>query len=499
EPSQRHTVGTKKPNKKELKPTVQEPLEKKKHKSSHQAITKAFLDPKPVKDIAAGGAPEHFPLSPVAQSQKPTSPTRTSGKKPAIVVREDFHRDKLLLPIRDKTLLSPLRDFPVPHALVVKIELCLLSRIPQPPGKGSRQKKLDGKELPSVRKQDLEKKSTETPNKSLKKRKVRGKGAVSKFPSEMLKKELLLPPPLPPASTAQPAQQPAKMAQKRHKGESSTCSQLPATNHRTAKSKSNHKDSSSSKHRKVEGKHSEHSKSNKLGVSSPSSQQTDKVAKAFQYLEAALSFIEYGIAMESDALTPKSAYTIFTDTIDLLKFIMTLKSFPDTSASAHEKIFAVLCMRCQSILHMAMFRYKKDTAIKYSRTLNEHFKNSSRVTQAPSPCTPSPLSPMPSPASSVSSQPGSNASNCGSAGIGSSINTLHNIPSITFSYVNITSYILYAYDIWEQADALARKNKEFFAELSTAVCTLALNSSMSELVHYTRQGLQWLRLETNTP
>ncbi|XP_067413233.1 AF4/FMR2 family member 1 isoform X2 [Emydura macquarii macquarii] len=620
EPSQRQTVGTKKPNKaplqeaprgglkvesepgpygvkdqssrdkpkvktkgrpkssdkKELKPTVQEPLEKKKHKSSHQTTVKAFLDPKPVKDIVAGSAPEHFPLSPLsAQSQKPATPTRTSGKKPAIVVREGFHRDKLLLPIRDKTLLSPLRDFPVPHALVVKIELCLLSRIPQPPRKGSRQKKLEVKELPSARKQDLEKKSTEFPNKSLKKRKGEAenetdrkkikleketkslsssshkdssKMKVSKFPSETLKKELLLPPPLPPMSATQPAQKPAKMAQKRYKGESSTCSQPPATNNGTAKSKSCHKDSSSSKHRKVEGKHSEHSKSNKgggpsgdvkkpfpvpslpNGISKPRRPQIklekqhpmeyhieeakrlkhkadtmiDKVAKAFQYLEAALSFIEYGIAMESDALTPKSAYLIFTDTIDLLKFIMTLKPFSDTSASAHEKIFAVLCMRCQSILHMAMFRYKKDTAVKYSRTLNEHFKNSSRVTQAPSPCvastgTPSPLSPMPSPASSVSSQPGSNASNCGSGAIGSSINTLHNIPSITFSYVNITSYILYAYDIWEQADALARKNKEFFAELSTMVCTLALNSSMTELVHYTRQGLQWLRLETNTP
>uniref|UniRef100_A0A8C8SAV1 AF4/FMR2 family member 1 n=1 Tax=Pelusios castaneus TaxID=367368 RepID=A0A8C8SAV1_9SAUR len=614
EPFQRQTVGTKKPNKaplqeapkgglkvesepgpygvkdqssrdkpkvktkgrpkssdkKELKPTVQEPLEKKKHKSSHQAIAKAFLDPKPVKDIVAGGATEHFPLSPLGQSQKPATPTRTSGKKPANVVREDFHRDKILLPIRDKTLLSPLRDFPVPHALVVKIELCLLSRIPQPPRKGSHQKKLEVKELPSAKKQDLEKKSTEPPNTSLKKRKGEvdketdkkkiklenetkslsshkdsSKMKVSKLPSEALKKELLLPPPLPPMSTAQPAQKPAKMAQKRHKGESSTCSQLPATNNGTAKS--NHKDSSSSKHGKVEGKHAEHFKSNKgpsgdvkkpfpvpslpNGTSKPRRPQiklekqhpmeyhieeakrlkhkadtmTDKVAKAFQYLEAALSFIEYGIAMECDTLTPKSAYTIFTDTIDLLKFIMTLKPFTDTSASAHEKIFAVLCMRCQSILHMAMFRYKKDTAVKYSRTLNEHFKNSSRVTQAPSPCvarstgTPSPLSPMPSPASSVSSQPGSNASNCGSGAIGSSINNLHYIPSITFSYVNITSYILYAYDIWEQADALARKNKEFFAELNTTVCTLALNSSMTELVHYTRQGLQWLRLETNTP
>lgn len=31
-------------------------------------------------------------------------------------------------------------------------------------------------------------------------------------------------------------------------------------------------------------------------------------------------------------------------------------------------------MRCQSLLHMAMFRYKRDTAIKYSRILNDHFK-----------------------------------------------------------------------------------------------------------------------------
>jgi hypothetical protein len=50
-----------------------------------------------------------------------------------------------------------------------------------------------------------------------------------------------------------------------------------------------------------------------------------------------------------------------------------------TSVSAHS-------MRCQSALNMAMFRCKKDIAIKYSRTLNEHFKSSSKVAQAPSPC-----------------------------------------------------------------------------------------------------------------
>ncbi|NXU29943.1 AFF1 protein, partial [Thalassarche chlororhynchos] len=556
-------------DRKDLKPALQEPPDNRKHKSSHQANAKPFLDPKLMRDVLLGSAQEHLALSPLPQGQG-TTPTRTSGHRPAIVAREDFHKEKLPLPIREKKLLSPVRDSPAPQSLMVKIDLPLLSRVPQPPGKGSHQKRAEAKELPSARKQDLERKTTDTPDKSLQKRKREveketdrkkmkseketkslqssankdsSKLKASKSSFETQKKDLLLPPPLPPMSPAHPAPKSTKVAQKRPRSEGS---ELPAMDN-TARNKSNHKDPLFSKHKKVERNHAELSKGIKgsagdvtnpfpvpslpNGTSKPRRPQlkfekqhpmeyyieeakrlkhkadamTDKTGKAFQYLDAALSFIEYGIALESDAPAPKSAYSIFSDTIDLIKFIMTLKSFMDSSASSHEKIFAVLCMRCQSILHMAMFRYKKDTAIKYSRILNDHFKSSSRVTQAPSPCIarstgmPSPLSPMPSPAGSVSSQPGSNASNCSGNSVGSSITVPYNIPSITSSYVNITSYILYAYDIWEQADALARKNKEFFAELSTATCALALNSSMTELVHYTRQGLQWLGLETNTP
>lgn len=69
---------------------------------------------------------------------------------------------------------------------------------------------------------------------------------------------------------------------------------------------------------------------------------------------------------------------------------------------------------------------------------------------------------MPSPAGSASSQPGLNASNGSGNSVGSSVFVPCNIPSITASYVNITSYVLYAYDIWEQANALARKNKGEF-------------------------------------
>ncbi|XP_053920753.1 AF4/FMR2 family member 1 isoform X2 [Cuculus canorus] len=548
--------------------SMQEPSENRKQKSFHQANAKLCLDPQLMRDVLLGSAQENLVLSPLPQDQG-TTHTRTSGHRPAVVAKENFHKEKLTLHIMEK-LSSSVRDSPFPQSLTVKIDLPLLLRVPQPPGKDSHQKRAEAKELPNARKQDLERKSVNAPSKSLQKRKremekevnrkkmkseketkalqssvntdSNKKWKVSKASFEAQKKDLLVPPPLPPMSPAHPAPKSTKVTQKRPRSEGG---ELPAMDN-TARNKSIHKGPLFSKHKRVERSHAELSKGIKgsaedvtnpfpvpslpNGTSKPRRPQlkiekqhtmeyyieeakrlkhkadamTDKTGKAFQYLDAALSFIEYGVALESDALAQKPAYSIFSDTIDLIKFIMTLKPFTDLSAPPHEKIFAVLCMRCQSILHMVMFRYKKDTAMKYSRILNDHFKSSSRITQAPSPCvarstsTP-PLSPMPSPASSMSSQLGLNASNCSGNSIASSVAVPYNIPSITSSYINITSYILYAYDIWEQADALARKNKEFFAELSTVTCTLALNSSMTELVHYARQGLQWLRLETNSP
>ncbi|XP_068043824.1 AF4/FMR2 family member 1 isoform X2 [Anomalospiza imberbis] len=559
-PKVKKAVKTKSNDKKDLKPGLQEPSEKKKDKSSHQANTKPFLEPRLMGDAQARGA-----LSPLRQGQG-TAPIRTSSHRP-----QDLHKEKLPLPLREK-LLSPVRDPPTHEHLVVKIDLCHLEKVPQPPRKNGHQRKAETKDLPGVRKQDLKRKATDTPEESLAKKK-RGekeetdrkkmkseknpkslqssankdssKLKASKASSETQKKDVF--PPLPAVSAAQPAPKSAKMTQKRPRNETD---ELPAVDNPAKKS--NHKESLFAKHRKVEGNHTELSKGIKgsagdvtkpfpvpslpNGTSKPrrpllkfekqhskeyyieqaqrlkhkADAMTDKTGKAFQYLEAALLFIEYGIALESDVLEPKSAYSIFSDTIVLIKFIMTLKPFADSSVSSHGKIFAVLRMRCQSILHMAMFGYKKDTAMRYSRLLNDHFKSNFRVIQAPSSGVarstglPSPLSPIPSPAGSVSSQPGSNESNgVGHSSIGNStgstVTVSCHISSVTSSYVNITSYILHAYEIWEKADTLARKNKEFFAELSRATSALALTSSLTDLVHYIRQGLQWLRLEANMP
>ncbi|KAJ8402325.1 hypothetical protein AAFF_G00368140 [Aldrovandia affinis] len=225
---------------------------------------------------------------------------------------------------------------------------------------------------------------------------------------------------------------------------------------------------------------------------------SDKVGKAFIYLDAAMSFVESGIAMETDPQTPKSAYSMFSETVDLIRFILKLKNSLDLSTPASEKDFTVLCMRCQSLLQMAMFRYKREAALKYSRTLSEHFKNSTRSARAPSPCvsksmgTPSPMSPMPSPASSASSGPGSNHS-----GTVTTVAIPQVIQQVASSYVNITALFLSAHDTWEQAEALAQRGSGLLPELDSALGPLSLTSGMSSLVRHTRQGLHWMRLDSN--
>uniref|UniRef100_A0A3B4Z8K6 AF4/FMR2 family member 1-like n=1 Tax=Stegastes partitus TaxID=144197 RepID=A0A3B4Z8K6_9TELE len=206
--------------------------------------------------------------------------------------------------------------------------------------------------------------------------------------------------------------------------------------------------------------------------------ESDKLSKAFNYLDAAMFFVESGIAMEKDPQISMSSYTMFAETVELLKFVLKLKNSVDPSAPPSEKDFLSLCLKCQSLLQMAMFRHKHKTALKYSRTLTDHFNNSAQATNNPPGCTskvtdnPSPS--MPSPANtSTSSGPGSNHS--GSSSVVGSVGTTVAVPQaieqVAFSYVNITTLFLSAHDIWEQAEELAHKGsgknsgKDYYSNL----------------------------------
>ncbi|XP_072127148.1 AF4/FMR2 family member 2 isoform X4 [Mobula birostris] len=229
----------------------------------------------------------------------------------------------------------------------------------------------------------------------------------------------------------------------------------------------------------------------------------DKFGKAVNYADAALSFIECGNAMERDPLEAKSPYTMYSETVELIRYAMRLKNFTGSLATIADKKLAVLCYRCLSLLYLRMFRLKKDHAMKYSRSLMEYFKSSSKASQVPSPWgtngkttgTASPLSPSPSPVSSVGSH-GSSTSTSGSSP-SATISIPQRIHHMAASHVNITNNILRSYEHWDTADKLARENKEFFHELDTLMGPLTQHSTMTSLVRYTRQGLHWLRVEAH--
>ncbi|MBN3302495.1 AFF4 protein, partial [Amia calva] len=224
----------------------------------------------------------------------------------------------------------------------------------------------------------------------------------------------------------------------------------------------------------------------------------DRFEKAVYYLDAVVSFIECGNALEKSAQEAKSPFPMYAETVELIKYTMKLKSYMAPDATSADKRLAVLCLRCQSLLYLRLFKLRKESALKYSKTLTEHLKNSISNTQAPSPGMggkaagmPSPVSPKLSPGSAGSySSGGSNPSGS------SSVTIPQRIHQMAASYVQVTSNFLFATEVWDQAEQLAKEQKEFFTELDKVMTPLIFNTStMTDLVRFTRQGLHWLRLD----
>ncbi|KAK2819284.1 hypothetical protein Q5P01_024845 [Channa striata] len=232
--------------------------------------------------------------------------------------------------------------------------------------------------------------------------------------------------------------------------------------------------------------------------------ESDKLSKAFNYLDAAMYFVESGIAMEKDPQISTSSYTMFSETVELLKFVLKLKNTVDLSAPSSEMDFLALCLKCQSLLQMAMFRHKQKTALDYSKTLADHFSTSAqaphdpsvltaKVTDTPA-TTPSMMSPTKMSTSSTFNHSLVAGSRLGA--VGSTVALTQDIEQVAFSYVNITTLFLRAHDNWEQAEELAHKGSGMLTELDTFMGPLSLTSSMGSMVRYTRQGVHWLRLDS---
>uniref|UniRef100_A0A663M521 AF4/FMR2 C-terminal homology domain-containing protein n=1 Tax=Athene cunicularia TaxID=194338 RepID=A0A663M521_ATHCN len=401
------------------------------------------------------------------------------------------------IPVVQNELLSPLREYEELKSLWVKIDLSLLSRIPgQEPfettsvksepretnvkhRRPSRESPTPAAEKPSTKSKRKHKVSRLHPDIYLC---PRSSGSSVKKVTKK-REEKLFPPPLSPLLD--------EPVHRRHSSDNSSFSQETNITNTSQTSSSS---SSVSKHRKNENKSSSNPKgicvSNRpqlIFLTMSFLFQLEKFGKAVNYADAALSFIECGNAMERDPLEAKSPYTMYSETVELIRYAMRLKNFTGSSATEGDKKLAVLCYRCLSLLYLRMFKLKKDHAMKYSRSLMEYFKVIFILTE-----TPSPMSLSPSPVSSAGSSTGTASSS--SAG---TITIPQRIHHMAASHVNITNNVLRSYEHWDMADKLTKENKEFFVDLDSVMGPLTQHSSMTNLVRYVRQGLHWLRIEAH--
>ncbi|NXG32237.1 AFF4 protein, partial [Dromaius novaehollandiae] len=562
-PSNRHkaaTKGSRKPNiKKEPKSSPRPTIEKKKYKASSKSAQKSreFIET----DTSSSDSDENESLPPSSQTPKYSESNRTPVKS-SMEEDDSFFRQRMFSPMEEKELLSPLSDPDERYPLIVKIDLSLLSRIPGKPYKDADAPKAEKKCVPEKharesQKQPSDKNSTKGKRKhkqnedenrasESKKTKLEEKASSghktsssreSSKPSAVKEKDLL------PSPAAPVLQKDSKQEHGSRKRTVSQSSSLKSSSNVNKESSSGSKSNSSSKQKKTEGKGSSNAKEAKEKilnnssscppVSTPSMESSksrraklvfddrtysadhylqeakklkhnadalsDRFEKAVYYLDAVVSFIECGNALEKNAQESKSPFPMYSETVELIKYTMKLKNYLAPDATAADKRLAVLCLRCQSLLYLRLFKLKKESALKYSKTLTEHLKNSYNNSQAPSPGMGSKPVGMPSPVSPKLSPGNSGNYSSGAAnpsGSGSSVTIPQRIHQMAASYVQVTSNFLYATEIWDQAEQLSKEQKEFFAELDKVMGPLVFNSSiMTDLVRYTRQGLHWLRLD----
>ncbi|XP_058442504.1 AF4/FMR2 family member 4 isoform X2 [Marmota monax] len=560
-PSSRHkaaTKGSRKPNiKKESKSSPRPTADKKKYKSTSKSSQKSreIIET----DTSSSDSDESESLPPSSQTPKYPDSNRTPVKPSSVEEEDSFFRQRMFSPMEEKELLSPLSEPDDRYPLIVKIDLNLLTRIPGKPYKETEppkgeKKNMSEKHTREAQKQASEKVSNKGKRKhkneddnrasESKKPKTEEKNSSGHKPSSnresskqsAAKEKELLPSPAGPV----PSKDPKTEHGSRKRTISQSSSLKSSSNNNKENSGSSKNSSSAAKQKKTEGKTSSSSKEVKEKAPNSSSNcppstptpdaskprrtklafddrnysadhylqeakklkhnadaLSDRFEKAVYYLDAVVSFIECGNALEKNAQESKSPFPMYSDTVELIKYTMKLKNYLAPDATAADKRLTVLCLRCQSLLYLRLFKLKKENALKYSKTLTEHLKNSYNNSQAPSPGLgskavgmPSPVSPKLSPGNSGNYSSGGSSASAS----GSSVTIPQKIHQMAASYVQVTSNFLYATEIWDQAEQLSKEQKEFFAELDKVMGPLIFNASiMTDLARYTRQGLHWLR------
>ncbi|OXB54749.1 hypothetical protein ASZ78_005812 [Callipepla squamata] len=412
-PSNRHkaaTKGSRKPNiKKEPKSSPRPTTEKKKYKASSKSAQKSreFIET----DTSSSDSDENESLPPSSQTPKYSESNRTPVKS-SMEEDDSFFRQRMFSPMEEKELLSPLSDPDERYPLIVKIDLSLLTRIPGKPYKDADVPKVEKKNVPEKharesQKQPSDKSSTkgkrkhkqnEDENRASESKKTKleekapsghktSSSRESLKPSAVKEKDLL------PSPAAPVLQKDSKQEHGSRKRTVSQSSSLKSSSNVNKDSSSGSKSSSSSKQKKMEGKGSSSAKetkekvlnssSNCPPVSAPSTESSksrraklvfddrtysadhylqeakklkhnadalsDRFEKAVYYLDAVVSFIECGNALEKNAQESKSPFPMYSETVELIKYTMKLKNYLAPDATAADKRLAVLWYVCPEL------------------------------------------------------------------------------------------------------------------------------------------------------
>ncbi|XP_076365769.1 AF4/FMR2 family member lilli-like [Tachypleus tridentatus] len=280
----------------------------------------------------------------------------------------------------------------------------------------------------------------------------------------------------------------------------------------------------------------------------------DRTVQAMQYLEAVLYFTLTGNAMEHNRVDTRKVYTMYKETLGLIRHISSnfQKNQHSLSCENTDRRLAVLSLRCQSLLYLKLYRLRRAEVRVLHKSLNDFQKSpacrvlshpspphpsnytlsSLGLFSYPSPChsrshgspglngIPSPHSTTPSPAGSVGShssgyssselnvccstlQSQNSHSSCLSSGLGHLSSTQYQptveIPQRIYNImqkqnVHLTNLHM-CLDLWEQADYLIEYSgsRDFFCALDKSCGHLTLHSSFSDLIHYVRAALYRLK------
>ncbi|XP_046852668.1 AF4/FMR2 family member 4-like isoform X2 [Xenia sp. Carnegie-2017] len=229
---------------------------------------------------------------------------------------------------------------------------------------------------------------------------------------------------------------------------------------------------------------------------------TDKEAKSRTYVEAIVSFICCGRALEDKEDGDVRAGQMYSETTELLKFIL-----KHILGKTEDKRLLFLCMKIQSLLLHKLYRMKGKHCIRNTQILSEHFKTTQK-SSITSPytnshkhgSTPSPMSPTPSPAGSVGSI-GSNGSNSGgesnhtgrhhTSSVTSpvSVSIPQRIHGVMAQHVSTTSKLVYSIDLWDRATNMSNDYQDFFAKIDDVCGSLTFHSSIAHVVNYAKNSL----------